>query len=882
MTGHEIRSKYLEFFKSKGHKVIASDSLVPKDDPTVLFTTAGMQQFKLQFMGHITDFTRATTSQKCLRTDDLTEVGVTDFHHTMFEMLGNFSFGDYFKREAITWGWEFLTRVMAIPAEKLWVSVNQDDDEAYQIWLNEVKLPAERIVKLGDKSNFWPSNARVNGPNGPCGPCSEIFFDWGFNNCKNPDCNPDCNCGRFCEIWNLVFTQYNRKDGGVLEPLPAKNIDTGMGLERLTAVMQGKHNNFESDLFTPIMTVITQTLAAEDVNIPLRETRIITDHARAVTFGLNDGVVPSNEGRGYVMRKLIVDMTNILLQAGIKKPLVHTFIPAVVDVMKGPYPELVGKQKDIAETVKRVEEAVIKVNGEKVPEFISELERLKASGMAIPEKLGEIMFRYRDTYGLPLSLIESKVGDHFGRDIAVPAYAVAEKLMEQQKERSRAGSKMQGDVFLSGNVDVKGIAKTIFIGYAQPACEAVILKLFVNGQAVAEANEGDLVTIVLDKTPFYAEQGGQCADIGVIAGKTGAVEITDTQKMTDVYTHNGSVIKGTVKVNDNVKASIDGEQRMAVARNHSATHLLQASLRIVLGEHVKQQGSLVDALRLRFDFTHPKGVSRDELDKIEDAVNSFIRACEIVSKNEMTLEEAKESGALAFFAEKYGEKVRVIGIGDISKEFCGGTHLDSTGQIGLFKIISEGAVAQGIRRIEAVTGVGALNQVRSREKLIEKAALALKASPDDLVLRVEQQAKRIKELQKEVSALNFDLIRFELDEIIAKAETIKDVCCVAHVFKDVDMDTLRRVSDLVKQKCPTSVQILGAANGVNEAALLVTVSDDLVLRQINAGKIIQKLAPMIDGSGGGRPNMAQAGGRAPDKLTATIEQAKSLVKGLIL
>ncbi len=881
MTGHEIRSKYLEFFKSKGHKVVASDSLVPKDDPTVLFTTAGMQQFKPQFMGHITDFKCATTSQKCLRTDDLSEVGVTDFHHTMFEMLGNFSFGDYFKKEAITWGWEFLTKVMGIPSDKLWVSVNKDDDEAYGIWLNQVKIPADRIVKLGDKSNFWPSNARLNGPNGPCGPCSEIFFDWGKNDCKNPDCNPDCTCGRFCEVWNLVFTQYNRKDGGVLEPLPAKNIDTGMGLERLTAVMQGKHNNFESDFFTPIMEAVTKAVTAEGAKISLKETRVITDHTRAVTFGLCDGVVPSNEGRGYVMRKLIVDMTNILLQAGVKKPLVHTFVPAVVKVMQGPYPELLGKQKDIVETVKRVEESVIRLNAEKAPELIAELDQIKAQGNPSVEHLGKVMFCYRDTYGLPMAFIQEKVAERFEKTLFVQVGPEVDRLMNEQKERSRAGSKMQGDVFLSKDVDVKDMVKTVFVGYSEPACEATILKLFVNGQPVTEVKEGDQVAVVLDKTPFYAEQGGQCADIGVISGKTSAIQVKDTQKVTDVYVHKGVVSKGVLKVKDPVKGSIDGETRMVVARNHTATHLLQAALRLILGEHVKQQGSLVDTQRLRFDFTHPKAVSKDELEKIEDLVNSFIRRCETVAKKEMTIEEARESGALAFFAEKYGEKVRVVGIGDHSREFCGGTHLDCTGQIGLFKIMSEGAVAQGIRRIEAVTGTGAISQVRLREKMLEKAAAVLKASPDDLIARVEQQAKRVKELQKEVSDLNFDVIRSTLNEVLEAAETVKDAQLVTHVFKNVDMDTLRRVSDLIKQKCPSSVHVLGAANGNEEAALLVTVTDNLVARNVKAGEIIQKVAPLIEGSGGGRPNMAQAGGKAPAKLDQALQQAKNLIKGLL-
>lgn len=875
MTGHEIRAKYLEFFRSKGHKVIASDSLVPKDDPTVLFTTAGMQQFKLQFMGHVTDFRRATTSQKCLRTDDLTEVGVTDFHHTMFEMLGNFSFGDYFKPEAIAWAWEFLTKVMGIPAEKLWVSVNKDDDEAYAIWLNDIKIPAARIVKLDDKSNFWPSNARLNGPNGPCGPCSEIFFDWGVGNCKDPDCNPDCNCGRFCEVWNLVFTQYNRKDGGVLEPLPARNIDTGMGLERLTAVMQGKRNNFETDLFMPVIQAVTHAVAGEGVNISLKDTRVIADHARAVTFGLADGVVPSNEGRGYVMRKLVVDMSNILLQAGITKPLVHTFIPVVVSLMKGPYPELLGRQAEIEAAVRRVEESVIKLNAQKVPEFAAELARVRPEPLVV----GELMFRYRDTYGLPLALIQAKVKEAFGDDILALAGIHAEGLMARQKDRSRASSKMQGDVFLAGDVDIKDLPKTVFFGYDQPALEAVVLRLFVNAVAVDEARQGDAVTVILDKTPFYAAQGGQCADTGVIGTQTSSVDISDTQKISDVYTHKGVVTRGVLRCGDNVKASIDGERRMAVARHHTATHLLQAALRLVLGEHVKQQGSLVDAERLRFDFIHPKAVTRQEIEKIEDIVNGFIRRSDRVAKNEMPLEEASKSGALAFFAEKYGTTVRVVSAGDYSREFCGGTHLDCTGQAGLFRIISEGAVAQGIRRIEAVTGAAAMDAVRARDHILEKTAALLKTVPEDIAFKVESQTKRLKELQKKVSDLNFNVIKAGLDEVIATAETVKGVVIVHHVFRDVDMDILRRLSDIIKQKCPSSVHVLGAVN--DEASLLVTVTDDLVARNIRAGEIVQKAAPVMAGSGGGRPNMAQAGGKEPAKLAEAVDLAVKLVKGLI-
>lgn len=873
MTGHEIRSKYLEFFASKGHKIVPSDSLVPKDDPTVLFTTAGMQQFKPQFMGHLTGFSRAASSQKCLRTDDLTEVGVTDFHHTMFEMLGNFSFGDYFKREAILWAWEFLTKVMGIPAEKLWVSVHQEDQEAYGIWLNEVKLPPDRIVKLGDKSNFWPSNARLNGPNGPCGPCSEIFFDWGVDvGCQKPGCDPDCSCGRFCEVWNLVFTQYNRQEGGVLEPLPAKNIDTGMGLERLTAVMQGKRNNFESDLFQPIIQAVEKLLAGEGAVISLREKRVMADHIRAVTFGLADGVPPSNEGRGYVMRRLIVDMTNIFLQAGIKKPLVNTLVPAVVSVMKGPYPELVVREKDIMADVRRVEEAVIKLNAEKIPEIIKKLKNAPKD----PVVIGQIIFEARDAHGLAWDTVRALTADTLGAALTSAAVPLAEALMKQGQERSRAGSKMQGDVFLSNDVDVKGIPPTVFIGHDQPSDDVKVVAIFVAGQKVAEAREGDKAAVILDRTPFYAEQGGQVADRGLLRSKTGRMDVKDVQKVNDVFVHRG-VVQGQIRSDEFIKASIDGERRMAVMRNHTSTHLLQAALRQVLGVHVKQQGSSVDETRMRFDFTHPQAVSKQELVDIEDIVNSFVRRCDQVSKKVLPLEEARQSGALAFFAEKYGETVRVVSVGDYSREFCGGTHLDNTGQIGLFKVLSEGAVAQGIRRIEAVTGVGALDLVRGREYMLERSAEMLKASIDDVPVRIEQQVKRIKELQKEVADFRFEIIKGSLSGIIDQAERLGDVTYVAHAFLDVDMETLRRVSDLIRQKCPQVVMLL-AATTQEDGAVIISLSEGLVKKGMNAGQLIKKIASLFGGSGGGRPHMAQAGCRDPRRLKDVFAEIKAIVK----
>lgn len=850
MTTNDIRSKFLNFFKSKGHTVVVSDSLVPKDDPTVLFTTAGMQQFKPQFLGRDLTFTKATTCQKCLRTDDLDVVGKTDFHHTFFEMLGNFSFGDYFKKEAIAWAWEFLTVELKLPKDKLWVSVYKDDEEAYQIWLKDIRMPSDRVVKLGDKSNFWPSNARLNGPNGPCGPCSEIFYDYGVNpNCpKGTDCDPDCSCGRFSEVWNLVFTQFNRKEGGFLDPLPAKNIDTGMGLERLAAVVQGKKSNYETDNFTVILNFIKTTIKQRGGSMSESEFRVLADHIRAIVFGIADGVVPSNEGRGYVVRKLIVDSSDLAIRAGVAQPVIYSFVDAVVEAMRVPYPEIVGKAEEIKNLIKRIEEGFIKVRRERVPE----LQALIAKSNGDAEYLGDIFFLYRDTHGLTVSTMLSVAKESgMPQEILERVIAVFERLMEEQKVRSRKGSKMTGDVFTGSDLDLN-VPKTEFLGYTSTEAKARVLKVI---------HQQDRIQLILDKTPFYAESGGQVGDTGVMHAGHTEIRVTDTQKINDIYIHHGYWEGSPLKEGEEVRCEVHKNRRQSIMRNHTATHLLQSALREVLGAHIKQQGSLVAEDRLRFDFTHPSGVKPDEIQKLENRLSQFIALEDAVITEILPIEEAKKKGALAFFAEKYGQMVRVVSIGAYSREFCGGTHVANTKELEGFKVISEGSVAQGIRRIEAVTSTA----------LVE-AFIKHKQSEESL----KEQAQKTKDEQKHLLNAKFEQIKAGINDIIATSVDAGGSKIISHRIPGLDVGNLRKLSDLLKQKLPSSVVILGA-HTESDAVLLVSVTDDLVHKGLKANELVAKAAAILEGSGGGKPTMAQAGGKKPQQLDVAIANVKETV-----
>lgn len=876
MTINEIRTKFLEFFKSKEHKHMTSDSLVPKDDPTVLFTTAGMQQFKRQFLGHLDDYTRATTSQKCMRTDDLDEVGRTDFHHTFFEMLGNFSFGDYFKLEAIEWAWEFLTQVMDIPADRLWVSVHKDDTEAKDIWMNTIKLPKERIFMLGDKSNFWPADAIKKGPNGPCGPCSEIFFDWEPEKSAIPD--PDD--PRLSEVWNLVFTQFERKEGGVLDPLPNKNIDTGMGLERLTAVLQRKKNNYETNLFAPILKSIDDL-----VKIPTDPTGrnlryVVADHIRGIVFGINDGVIPSNEGRGYVIKKLIIDSIDIILRAGHNEATIYKLVPAVLKAMGEAYPELKDKAQNIADTILSVEKAYIKLRGQRIPELKDTITSIQASKNPESEKiqsLGEITFRYRDTYGLTLPTIENVFKENgFSKDQISSIIVQFENHMSHQKKQSRESSKMMGDVFTGTDLNLN-LPKTDFIGYEHAFSTSTILKLYIDNLKVNEVSKGDRIKFALDKSPFYAESGGQVGDTGYVNNERGSILVEDTQKIDNVIIHIGIVEEGHFKTDDLVKAEIDIDRRLSIMRNHTATHILQFALREVLGDHIKQQGSFVAEDRLRFDFTHPKAITREQLNEAENIVNAHIRDCDTITQEYLPIEQAKKIGALAFFAEKYGDIVRVITIGNYSKEFCGGTHLSMSGQIGLLQITNESAIAQGIRRIEAKTGAFAIDRIHERTHMIDQLTALMKTSESELSLKADTMTKKIKSLEKDLEQYQFEAIKNNIDAIISSGENINDCQIIAHIFDDIEMSLLRRASDIMKQKTQNAVILLGAKSSEN-ASILLSVSDNLVKKGIKANELIKSIIPLINGKGGGKPQLAQAGSKETHSLNTAFEEAQRLIK----
>ena len=847
MTTSDLRKLYLDFFVSKDHQLVPSDSLVPKDDPSLLFTGAGMNQFKEQFLGRNITYSRAASSQKCLRTGDLENVGRTPRHHTFFEMLGNFSFGDYFKKEAVEWAWEFMTKKLGIPSHRLWASVYKDDDEAYDIWKNIIKLPEHKIIKFGEKDNFWPSEAPSKGPNGPCGPCSEIFYDYGEDvGCRKKDCTPACDCGRFVEVWNLVFTQYDRRQDGTLKPLPSRNIDTGMGLERLASVMQGVRTNFEIDIFIPIIQEIkkkpgvkpdTEKLAVSKVNA-------IADHIRAVVFAISDGAMPSNEERGYVVRKLIRRSMTHARDLDIKGPFLFRLVSIVVDVMKDQYPELLSRREEIAQIVKKEEESFQVVIDTQLPKVDEAFEKIKREDCIA--KLPEIAFNFYDTYGMPYDMLEELAEKH-GLKIDDKAFG---KLLEAQRQKSRSKSKIKGEIFtetFAKKVEALGLG-TEFLGYATDSSEATVLAVLDGGE------------VILDRTPFYGESGGQCGDEGIIETPSGAMEVHDAKKIGNSIVHIGKLIRGSIKKGDHVKVSIDTVKRKATMANHTATHILQAALRKVLGDHVHQTGSMVDEEHLRFDFTHIKKLEERELKHVEELVNESIKSAIPVSKDIRDIETARTEGATALFGEKYDKMVRVVTIGDISKELCGGTHVDNTKAIGLFKIMSESSVASGVRRIEAVTG-----------RLADEWMVNKKKEED---ARIESERK--KEESKKLAAGRINDEVKKLDLYIGRGKNVNRTLLIADVVDDIGIEGLRVLSDKIKERSASAIVIL-ASKSSDKVSFVVAVTDDMAQKGFNAGAICKNLAAIVDGSGGGKQGFAQGGGRSPGKTDGAL---KDIIKDL--
>ncbi len=853
MTSNELRHAFLEFFRERGHEVVASSPLVPGNDPTLLFTNAGMVQFKDVFLGEDKrSYKRATTSQRCVRAggkhNDLENVGYTARHHTFFEMLGNFSFGDYFKREATAYAWEFLTGTLGLPAEKLWVTVYEDDDEAADIWLKEMKIDPSRFSRLGAKDNFW-----AMGDTGPCGPCSEIFYDHGPDVPGGPPGSPDEDGDRYIEIWNLVFMQFDRAANGDMTPLPKPSVDTGMGLERIAAVMQGVHSNYEIDLFANLIRAVADTLGVE--NNGDSSLNVIADHIRACSFLVVDGVLPGNEGRGYVLRRIIRRAIRHGKKLGYEGLFFHKLVAPLVKEMGDAYPELASAQAHV--------EKVLEKEGRRFAETLDQgMEILDEaiSGLDSKEIPGEIVFKLYDTYGFPVDLTADIARE---RGLALDQ-AGFDAAMQAQRERARAASK-----FSAADSDaMKSDIETGFSGYDGTDEVAEIVAIYKDNKAVEQLAEGEVGAVVLSSTPFYAESGGQVGDSGILAESGKLFRVDDTQKSGKANVHFGAVEGGVFKTGDKVEAIVDADRRQAIRLNHSATHLMHAALRTVLGEHVTQKGSLVAPDKLRFDFSHYEGVAREQLDEIENLVNDEIRANRPADTKLMSYDDAMASGAMALFGEKYGDEVRVLRFGDFSVELCGGTHVERTGDIGVFKILSEGGVASGIRRIEAVTGKAALEWIDANQQRLSEVAGLLRSQPEQATAKVEQLLKRSKELEKELAAAKQALATGKATDHSADMQEVSGIKVLATRMDGADAKTLRDAVDRLKDKLQSGIVVLGSVED-GKVRLAAGVTKDLI-GQIKAGDVVKPVAEQVGGKGGGRPDFAQAGGSDPAALDAAL------------
>ena len=869
---NDLREKYLSFFESKGHLRLPSYSLVPHNDKSLLLINSGMAPMKKFFTGEeIPPRNRVTTCQKCIRTPDLERVGHTARHGTFFEMLGNFSFGDYFKEEAIAWSWEFLTEWLEIPADLLWPSIYEHDEEAYDIWVNKIGVNPAHVVRLGKADNFWEHGS------GPCGPCSEIYFDRGIKyGCGSDDCKPGCDCDRFMEIWNNVFSQFNNDGKGNYTELAQKNIDTGMGLERLACVMQGVDNMFEVD---SIRKVIDKTCeiagktyganAENDISI-----RVVTDHSRSAMFMISDGVIPSNEGRGYVLRRIIRRACRHGKLLGIDHPFLVDTVTVSIDESCRAYPELDEKRAYILKVIAMEEErfdATVDAGLAILSEMIDNAKKGNATTLS-----GEDVFKLYDTFGFPIDLTR-EIAEEAGIGIDEDTFKA---LMKEQRDRARAARGNIGGWDSSDKEMLAGISTTEFTGYTEIATEAKVIAIIADGMLVNEVSEGEF-TLILDKTPFYGEGGGQVGDTGAISNADFSANVVDTKKTDGIFLHICELTSGAVKVGDTVNAQVDGVRRDAIKRNHSSLHLLQGALRQVLGTHVEQSGSYVDAERGRFDFTHFAAVTAEELAQVEALVNTGVLSGIAVDTIETDIESAKKLGAMMLFGEKYGATVRVVKMGDASTEFCGGTHIDNTAKIGLFKIVSESSVAAGIRRIEVVTGLGVLDLLASKDKLIADTAAELKVqNPADIAKKATQLQGEISGMKKEIESLNSKLAGSKLADVLAGAVTVGSVKLVTYLADGMEIDAARSLSDKIKAENSDMVAVLAVKSG-DKLNFIAVAGKDAVAAGAHAGKLVGAVAAVTGGKGGGRPDNAMAGGRDASKVAEALDSAKATLEGML-
>ncbi|CAB1080808.1 Alanyl-tRNA synthetase (EC [Olavius algarvensis Delta 1 endosymbiont] len=873
MTGNDIRKQFLEYFNKHDHRIVRSSSLVPQEDPTLLFINAGMVQFKRVFLGEDKrDYLRATTSQKCVRAggkhNDLENVGYTARHHTFFEMLGNFSFGDYFKEGAIDFAWDLLTNGYGLPADKLWASVYLDDDDAYDLWQKSVGLPEDRIVRLGEEDNFWSM-----GDTGPCGPCSEILIDRGEQfGCGRPECTAGCECDRYLEIWNLVFMQFNRDESGKMTPLPKPSIDTGLGLERIVSIIQDVPTNYDTDLIRPIIEK-AEDLAEMSIN-ESRETevamKVIADHSRAAAFLINDGILPSNEGRGYVLRRIMRRAIRYGRNIGLQRPFLYRTAEVVFDIMQPAYPELAEAAAFITSVIKNEEIRFMETLDTGMKLLNDTLAEIQAQGKSqVP---GDIIFKLYDTFGFPVDIVQDVVRDK-SMSLDMDGF---DQAMDRQRARSRTVATFDRISDAYKNLSAQGI-KPEFVGYDSLSAESKILLLVADGEEIAEAEEGRQVEIVTEITPFYAAAGGQVGDTGTIAGSDIEIEVLDTLKdPTGLIIHKGNVTAGPISPGQAVTLQVDGDRRRATELNHTATHILHSVLRTVLGEHVKQAGSLVAPDRLRFDFSHFSQVNAADLDTIERLVNQQIRENLPASTREMDAEDAFKSGATALFEEKYGDRVRVVSLADFSRELCGGTHTGQTGNIGLFKIVSESSIASGVRRIEALTGEAALDYTQQANKILLETAHLIKDNAPAIPGRVKKMLSEIKAYEKEVDQLKTKLAS---DTGGGSTEAVQSINGVKVMVKSVAVETpaaLRNLADQFKDKLKSGIVVLGSKAG-SKAMLIAVVTKDLTDRY-HAGNIVKEIAAVVGGRGGGRPDMAQAGGNQPEKLAQALDKAFEVIE----